>query len=202
MRKLNIAGGEPFLYPRLLAELLQYGKEELALESISIVSNDSKITEAWIQKNYQWLGVLVVSCDSFNPETNHKIGWGDDGGNVIQLFRIADWCNWDEDMAADIETLAPFRWKVFQCLIVAGKNYDETRLRDVRDFLVTDEQWKAFRDRHKHLPCYVPEDNSSMASSYLPLGEYMCFLGKGEGMITKRESILKVGVQEVMSQVV
>ena len=41
-----------------------------------------------------------------------------------------------------------------------------------------------------------------MASSYLLLDEYMCFLDKGEGMITKSESILKVGVQKAMGQVV
>jgi radical S-adenosyl methionine domain-containing protein 2 len=88
MRKLNIAGGEPFLYPRLLTELLQYGKEELDIESISIVSNGSKITEKWMRENCQWLDILAISCDSFNPETNKKIGRGDDGGNVIRLFRI------------------------------------------------------------------------------------------------------------------
>ncbi|CAJ0551496.1 Ff.00g114260.m01.CDS01 [Fusarium sp. VM40] len=174
--------------------------EELAIESISI------------------LDILAISCDSFHSETNKKIGRGDDGGNVTRLFRIADWCreygikfklntvvnvhNWDEDMAADIERLAPFRWKVFQCLLVAGENEDATRLRDARIFLVTEEQWKTFCDRHKHLPCYVPEDNNSMASSYLLLDEDMCFLDKGEGMMTKSESILKVGVQKAMEQVV
>jgi radical S-adenosyl methionine domain-containing protein 2 len=218
MRKLNIAGGEPFLYPRLLSELLRYGKEQLGIESISIVSNGSKITERWIQQNCQWLDILAISCDSFNPTTNKKIGRGDDGGNVTRLFRIADWCrqygikfklntvvnihNWDEDMVAHVHRLAPFRWKVFQCLLVAGENEDETRLRDATAFLVTEEQWKTFCDRHKYLPCYVPEDNNSMASSYLLLDEDMCFLDKGEGMMTKSESILKVGVQKAMEQVV
>lgn len=92
MQKLNIAGGEPFLYPRLLTELLQFGKEELGLESISIVSNDSKITEKWMCEKCQWLDILAISCDSFDPETNKKIGRGDDGGNVIRPFRIAEWC--------------------------------------------------------------------------------------------------------------
>ncbi|KAI0111692.1 radical SAM enzyme [Daldinia grandis] len=218
MRKLNIAGGEPFLYPRLLTELLRYCKEELKVESISIVSNGSKIRENWLRENCQWLDILAVSCDSFNSETNKKIGRGDDGANAVRLFRIAEWCrkygikfklntvvnihNWDEDMVANIEQLAPFRWKVFQCLIVAGENDDETRKRDARAFLVTDEQWQTFCNRHKHLPCYVPEDNNSMASSYLLLDEYMCFLDKGEGMITKSESILQVGVKEAMKQVV
>jgi radical S-adenosyl methionine domain-containing protein 2 len=92
MRKLNIAGGEPFLYPRLLTELIQYGKEELDIESISIVSNGSKITEKWMYENCQWLDILAISCDSFSPETNKRIGRGDDGGNIIRLFRIAHWC--------------------------------------------------------------------------------------------------------------
>jgi radical S-adenosyl methionine domain-containing protein 2 len=34
MRKINFAGGEPFLYPKELAWLCQYCKEVLALESV------------------------------------------------------------------------------------------------------------------------------------------------------------------------
>ena len=218
MRKLNIAGGEPFLYPALLTHILRYGKEELGLESISIVSNGSKIREKWMRDNAQWLDILAVSCDSFNPETNIRIGRGDDGGNADRLLRISTWCktygvkfklntvvnthNWDEDMAARVEQVAPFRWKAFQCLIVAGENDDETRKRDARDFLVTDEQWRTFCNRHKHLSCFIPEDNQAMAGSYLNLDEYMCFLDKGEGVLTKSESILKVGVQEALKNVV
>lgn len=41
-----------------------------------------------------------------------------------------------------------------------------------------------------------------MESSYLLLDEYMCFLDKGEGVMTKSESILQVGVKEAMKQVV
>ncbi|KAK5747487.1 hypothetical protein LTR17_000128 [Elasticomyces elasticus] len=217
MQKLNIAGGEPFLYPRLLTELLRYGKDELGLESMSIVNNGSKIKGSWMQANAKWLDILAVSCDSFETETNKKIGRGDDGGNVERLFKIAEWCktygvkfklntvvnahNWNQDMVADIERLAPFRWKVFQCLIVAGENDNEERKRDATKFLVTDEQWRTFCDRHKHLPCYVPEDNASMASSYLNLDEYMCFLDKGDGPMTKSQSILDVGVMPAMQQV-
>ncbi|EKG15305.1 Elongator protein 3/MiaB/NifB [Macrophomina phaseolina MS6] len=218
MRKLNIAGGEPFLYPQLLTELLRYCKQELGVESTSIVSNGSKISGKWLRENCQWLDILAVSCDSFDPDTNRRIGRGRDGENAARLFRIAAWCreygikfklntvvnacNWDEDMVAHIKRLAPFRWKVFQCLIVAGENDDETRKRDARAFLVTDEQWRTFCGRHQHIPCCVPEDNQSMASSYLLLDEYMCFLDKGEGVMTKSESILQVGVQKAMKQVV
>ncbi|KAF1834933.1 radical S-adenosyl methionine domain-containing protein 2 [Decorospora gaudefroyi] len=218
MRKLNIAGGEPFLHPKLLTQLLRYCKEELGVESTSIVSNGSKIREKWMRDNCQWLDILAISCDSFNPETNINIGRGDDGKNTDRLFRIAEWCrtygvkfklntvvnvyNWNEDMVDNIEKLAPFRWKVFQCLIVAGENDDETRKRDARKFLVSDAQWRTFCEWHKHLPCFVPEDNNCMASSYLHLDEYMCFLDKGEGMITQSQSILEVGVKAAMQEIV
>jgi radical S-adenosyl methionine domain-containing protein 2 len=218
MKKLNIAGGEPFLNPKFLSNVVRYSKEELKLESISIVSNGSKIRREWLRDHKDWLDILAVSCDSFNAETNKKIGRGTDGGNVQRLFQLAQWCkeygikfklntvvnthNWNEDMVAQIEKLDPFRWKVFQCLIVAGENDDETRKRDAREFLVTEEQWRTFCDRHKHLKSYVPEDNNSMASSYLLLDEYMCFLDKGEGMMTKSESLLDVGVKTAMKQVI
>lgn len=218
MRKLNIAGGEPFLYPQLLTQILRYCKEDLHLESVSIVSNGSKIREKWLRENSQWLDILAISCDSFHADVNKKIGRGDDGKNVDRLFRIAQWCkeygikfklntvvnthNWDEDMVVSIERLAPFRWKVFQCLLVAGENDEETRKRDARTFLVTEEQWRTFYDLHKQLKCFVPEDNAAMASSYLLLDEYMCFLDKGEGMVTKSKSILDVGVAKAMKEVV
>ena len=171
-----------------------------------------------MRENSQWLDILAISCDSFDAQTNVKIGRGDDGKNVARLFQIAEWCrtfnvkfklntvvnihNWNEDMVANIEKLAPFRWKAFQCLIVAGENDDETRKRDARKFLVTDGQWRTFCDRHKHLSCYVPEDNNSMASSYLLLDEYMRFMDKGEGMMTTSASILDVGVEKAMQQIV
>ncbi|KNG48059.1 radical s-adenosyl methionine domain-containing protein 2 [Stemphylium lycopersici] len=218
MRKLNIAGGEPFLHPEFLSSMLQYCKEVLEIESISIVSNGSLITGEWIEANAKWLDILAISCDSFDAETNINIGRGGDGKNVERLHKISNWCkmydikfklntvvniyNWNEDMAAEVEKLAPFRWKVFQCLIVEGENENAKRKRDARELLVSDAQWRSFCDRHKHLPCYVPEDNNSMASSYLLLDEYMQFLDKGQGMMKKSQSILKVGVENAMKQIV
>lgn len=87
MRKINFAGGEPFLYPKQLAMLCEYCKVDLKLESVSIISNGTKITERWLEKYGQHIDVLGVSCDSFNEDTNIEIGRGT-GENVTQLFRI------------------------------------------------------------------------------------------------------------------
>lgn len=120
----------------------------------------------------------------------------------FKLNTVVNVHNWNEDMAAEVEQLAPFRWKVFQCLIVEGENESAKRKRDARKLLVSDAQWRSFCDRHKHLPCYVPEDNNSMASSYLLLDEYMQFLDKGKGQMKKSQSIHKVGVEKAMKRIV
>ena len=84
---------------------------------------------------------------------------------------------------------------------MAGENDNEQRKRDARKFLVTDEQWKVFCDRHKVLDCFVPESNDIMRSSYLILDEYMRFLSRGKGKESMSQSILDVGVKKAMEQV-
>lgn len=87
MKKINFAGGEPFLYPKQLAMLCEFCRVDLCLESVSIIPNGTKITERWLEKYGKFVDVLGVSCDSFNEETNIEIGRGT-GENVTQLFRI------------------------------------------------------------------------------------------------------------------
>ncbi|CAG8972333.1 hypothetical protein HYALB_00001736 [Hymenoscyphus albidus] len=217
MKKLNFAGGEPFLYTKFLGDLLRYGKVDLQIESISIVSNGSKITEKFLRTHAAFIDILAISCDSFDPHTNIKIGRGKHGNNIETLKKIAGWCqafgiefkintvvcslNWNEDLTRLITQLQPFRWKVFQCLIVTGENDNEERKRDARLFLVSQQQWQTFCDRHKHLECFVPESNDMMTGSYLVLDENMSFLDKGDGEERASESILDVGVRTAMIQV-
>lgn len=47
----------------------------------------------------------------------------------------------------------------------------------------------------------MPEDNQTMAGSYLLLDEEMRFLDKGDGPMKKSESLLKVGVYLAIKQV-
>jgi len=95
-------------------------------------------------------------------------------------------------MSYAIEELAPFRWKVsstadirltsahqrlqvFQVLLLDGENtgVENGSLRDARDLVITDEQFRSFLKRHSHLDCLVPEDNDAMRDSYLLLDEKM-----------------------------
>jgi radical S-adenosyl methionine domain-containing protein 2 len=190
------------------------------MESVSIFSNGMKITERWLRQYRKWVDVLGVSCDSFDEETNLRIGRGT-GENVKMLFRIRGWCreleikfklntvvlrwNWEEHMAGVVEELNPFRWKVFQVLPVGGENDATTteteldkRKRSVKDVLIPDKQFRSFCKRHEHLSCFVPEPNDLMGSSYVIVDEFLRHLDKGNGEEKASASILEVGVERCL----
>jgi len=95
MKKLNISGGEPFLNPKYIGEVFKFCKEELNLESTSVVCNGSKVTEKWMDEYGQYLDVMAISCDSFNSETNEKQGRGETGkadDHILNVRDVADLC--------------------------------------------------------------------------------------------------------------
>lgn len=214
MKKINFAGGEPFLYKQLLGEMIAYCKEVLDLESVSIVTNGSLVDQAFLAKYGKHIDIIAVSCDSFHEQTNIEIGRGS-GDQVTTLFQVATWCrkhgikfklntvvcrlNYTEDMNQMVEQLQPFRWKCFQVLLVAGENDSDQTLRDVRKFQITDEQYGEFCLRHQHQPSFVAEPNNLMARSYLILDEYMRFLNRDGRQPSS--CILDVGVSAALAQV-
>ncbi|XP_054584312.1 S-adenosylmethionine-dependent nucleotide dehydratase RSAD2 [Eptesicus fuscus] len=217
MEKVNFSGGEPFLKDRgeYLGRLVRFCKQELGLPSVSIVSNGSLIRERWFKDYGQYLDILAVSCDSFNEDVNVLIGRGQGKLNHVENLRqLRRWCrqyrvafkinsvinrfNVDEDMRAHIQELNPVRWKVFQCLLIEGENVGDSALREAERFVISEEEFQGFLDRHRGVPCLVPESNDKMKDSYLILDEYMRFLNCREGRKDPSPSILDVGVQEAI----
>jgi radical S-adenosyl methionine domain-containing protein 2 len=212
-RKLNIAGGEPFIYPHYLGELIKQCKENIKIEKISVITNGSLVKKDFFEKFGKYIDVFGVSCDSFNKETNIKIGRGKKGENVQKLLEIRELCkqygikfklntvvcnyNKDENMVKNIKKLNPDRWKVFQVLMVKGENEDK-----VTKFQITNEEFKQFVERHKEIKCMVAESNDNMKSSYLILDEKMRFLDKGDGDEIYSQSILEVGVEKALESIV
>ena len=217
VKKINFAGGEPFTEPKYLGHLIKQCKEEIKIEKISIITNGSLVKKKFFDEYGKYIDVFGVSCDSFNPETNIKIGRGKKGDNVKKLFELRDWCkeynikfklntvvcnlNKDENMVEYIQRLKPDRWKCFQVLMVRGENEDSTKLRDVTKFQITDEEFNNFIERHKDIKCLIPEPNNTMKSSYLILDEKMRFLDKGDGEEFMSESILDVGVEKALEKI-
>lgn len=91
MRKINFAGGEPFLYKPLLGTLVAFCKDQLGPESVSIVTNGSLVDERFLRQHGKHIDILAVSCDSFNEQTNIDIGRGS-GDQIMKLFQVEEWC--------------------------------------------------------------------------------------------------------------
>jgi len=219
MKKINFSGGEPFLHAELLGKMVRYCKKDLQLESVSIVSNGSKITLNWMERFAKYLDIIAVSCDSFDEGTLQLIGRGTGStsqNHLKQLKLIKRWCteckvafkintvvnihNWEEDMRQEINDLCPVRWKVFQCLLIEGENVGEDAMRDARELVISEPQWKQFLSRHGDVKMMVPESNDAMRNSYLILDEQMRFLDCREGKKTPSKSLLDVGVKDALNR--
>ena len=218
MKKINFAGGEPFLYPKFLGELVVFCKQTLGLESVSIISNGSLIKENWMEKYAKYLDILGISCDSFDEKVNVKIGRGT-GKHIENIFKVRNMCyehnikfklntvvcryNFMEDMNDFIERLQPFRWKCFQVLIVKTENDgDDASIRNAQTFTISDEEYELFCQRHQKQSSFIKESNTVMRSSYLILDEYMRFLDKGDKNEYKiSDSILDVDVSVALGQI-
>lgn len=217
LEKINFSGGEPFIHKRgeFVGELTRYCKRDLGLDSVTIVCNGSLVTEQWFKKYGEFLDIMAVSCDSFNEEKNRQIGRHQSGkGNLKCLQNIRDWCrkyhvafkintvvnvyNVGEDMNENIRELAPVRWKVFQCLLIEGENCGSEALRDAEKFVISDDDFNMFVERHSKLSCLVPESNAKMQNSYLILDEYMRFLDCRSGAKVPSKSLLDVGVENAI----
>ncbi|KAL8719841.1 MAG: hypothetical protein Q9181_008007 [Wetmoreana brouardii] len=214
MKKINFAGGEPFMNAEFLGQLVQYCKATLKLESVSLVTNGSKVTKKWLAKYSKYLDIMAISCDSFDETTNVRIGRGTgnhlktvvdlsqkckEHGIMLKINTVVNRYNFQEDMNSAIEEIQPSRWKCFQVLIVPEENGSEDTLRDTRRFLINDDEWRLFCDNHKHQESFIPESNDVMASSYLLLDEYLRFLNKGVREPTK--SVLDIGVAAALKEV-
>ncbi|XP_045170426.2 uncharacterized protein LOC123532892 isoform X3 [Mercenaria mercenaria] len=163
----------------------------------------------------EYLDILAVSCDSFDPDTNEKIGRQQGQKNHLDsLLRVRRLCmeykvafklntvvntyNKHEDMTDCILQLDPCRWKVFQCLLIDGENAGQDALRNAETFVINDEEFDKFLDMHKSVKCLVPESNEKMQNSYLILDEYMRFLDCTQGSKQPSRSLLDVGVDNAL----
>lgn len=220
-KKINFAGGEPFLPDYTskpnkrtdLGEMVKYAKSECHFESVSVISNGRYITEEWMERYHSYLNVLGVSCDSVNEATNKSIGRGS-GDHQTHVKHAAALCrkfnvpfklntvvcslNWDEDLSALIAETQPMRWKIFQVLPLQGENCGEGSKRNVDKFLISDAQFRRFVTRHEDLvadPRIMKiENNSTMQSSYVLVDEYGCFLDSSLGGKIPTKSILDEGI--------
>lgn len=182
--RLNLAGGEPLLYPGSVLRVLCYAKA--AGINTSIITNGSRFTPELMNQLAPLVSMLGISIDSADGATNKEIGRIDSQGcmksvqDVAALIRqakllnpslsikvntVVNALNADEDFSDSISELAPSRWKVFRMLPVVTD-----------DLAVSQETFTRFVRRHQqHAAVMCAEDHNEMSESYLmidPLGRF------------------------------
>ena len=225
--KINFAGGEPFLFPDLLGKLVNESKR-VGYESVSIISNGSKITRNWMDNYGKALDILGISCDSVSPQVNFDHGRRVAGSSrprdetiivkncaeLAQKFSIKFKINTvvtsknvEETMSNFINEINPIRWKIFQVLDIEGENYNNVKNKnDINEFLITREQFEKYIERNKqgliNKDILVAENNSLMRDSYILIDEFGQFLDVSSGGKVPTRPILEVGLEAAITELV
>ena len=215
-RKINFAGGEPTLCP-WLPELIHYAKS-LGLTT-SVVTNGSRITEAWLDGLDGSLNILALSIDSVDAESQQKIGRKVKGkspmtkadylsigesakarGIRLKVNTVVNRHNVAEYFRSFIRAMGPERWKIFQALPVEGQN-------DLRfnEFAIGRDEFDLYLDRNRWVEGdgirVVSENNDAMTGSYLMIDPRGCFFDNTKGEYTYSSPILSVGVETALTEI-
>ncbi|KAI5476792.1 hypothetical protein MNV49_007307 [Pseudohyphozyma bogoriensis] len=172
MKKVNFAGGEPFLYDKLLGDMAKYCKEELGLK-VTVITNGSRTREKWLSEYGRYFDMIGVSCDSFDEDTNIKIGRSE-RQKVFQVLPLEG-----ENTGTG-----------------ALRTFDRFKVTDEKFQAFLDRHAP-----QKAAGRLVPESNDLMKDSYLILDEEMRFLDCSKGGKTPGRSLLDVGVRKALTDV-
>lgn len=208
--RINFAGGEPLLM-KGMTEAIQLAYS-LGLNP-SIITNGSLVTDEFIADNARFLSVVGFSIDSFDIETNHKIGRQTNQGKqfdfdraktVFSMFRAVSpetvlkvntvVCreNMDIDMSSQLAELRPDRWKALQVIPIHG----------ARDTEITTEQFESFVSRHRNAaPRVVVEDNAHMHRSYLMLDPNGRFYQREESDYDRSPPVVSTCIHDAIQHV-
>lgn len=176
--RINIAGGEPLLYPYLTEVINQANALEL---KVSIITNGSLLTEELILAWQGKVETIGISIDAISDETNQAIGREQQGKSlsIAQLCKIADWIhkygiklkintvvsklNLNEDMLQLYQKMRPNRLK-FLCMHVLEKINSAAN-----DLKPTREEFERFvaRNRFAYADEVIIEAEGAMQNSYL-----------------------------------
>jgi radical S-adenosyl methionine domain-containing protein 2 len=186
VEKINIAGGEPLLYPHLLDIVKESKRCDL---TVALISNGSLLTEARLRSFRRYVDWIGLSLDSCDEAIQHILGRGalkhvsktiqkaaliKSFGFGLKINTVVTKLNSHEDMRPLIRQIDPDRWKVFQVMERQGENDQH-----IQELLVTNDEFTDYSLRNNLIlgngttPKF--ECNDDMRTSYLmldPLGRF------------------------------
>ena len=181
--RLNIVGGETFLYEKQLKNIVTLSKKYgFKLSAITNGSLFNSSNMEFIAQNFASLG---ISVDSLNEQTNSDIGRS--AKNVvfnpsqvlkaihymrtvnpsieIKINTVVNKMNYSEDLNDFITIAQPTKWKIFKLLPIYSNKFE-----------IQDKEFSIFIQKHAYFEHIISvENNSDMTESYLmidPLGRF------------------------------
>ncbi|MBT8507036.1 radical SAM protein [Methanomicrobiaceae archaeon CYW5] len=212
IEKINFAGGEPLLHPRLP----DYCKTAKSLGmTVSVTTNGSRLDRKMIESlsgNVDWIALSVDSCLDTVEATMGR-GRGEHVTNALNaafLIHEADIrlkvntvvtsLTWQENMRPLIRMMAPDRWKVMQMLVIEGENKTSSI-----GLGITNGQFREFKERHRSI-CLSPgvypvfETADDMEGSYFmitPDGHVKSDVGK-KITLYSLDDVLREGIDTLV----
>ena len=213
--RLNLAGGEPLLYPDELKCVVAMAKE-IGFD-VSIITNGSRLNLPLLGFLAENLSMVGISVDSSESKVNLSIGRADKRGGALltpaalqsmfehvrsinaditlKINTVVNLFNWQENMSRLIACMSPDRWKVLQALPIHSPR-----------LAVTSRQFAEFVDRHANLSNIMSvEDNESMTESYImidPVGRFFQNTQLAGAQYSYSQPILTVGARAAFSELV
>lgn len=224
IKRINFAGGEPFLNRKLLANLAHYAKAK-GVET-SVITNGSLVTRKVFEDIHPYLDMIGISVDSGNDSVNFNIGrWSrrsgqDEGSHVEAVKRVANLCKEfkknlklntvicrenlnDSSIFELVNDIQPFRWKVFRVLKIDNENGVTRDEREPYDGFLTDDEWENWKEKCRQ-QCQVEpvyENNDEMLTSYIVVDESGYILDSSSGSKLQKASLLEVQIDDVLSDI-
>lgn len=211
IRKINFAGGEPFLNP-YLGELITYASDLGFLTGV--ITNGVYLDHKWMNTYGQKLDWLGISIDSLSTEVNNSIGRYYDNvffenldanvenakeyGIKIKINTVVSKLNMKDNLLPFIKRINPNRWKILQALPIKGANDYKV------DFLINADQFDGFVRTNRLSDSKITveiENNELMTSSYLMINPSGCFYQNTAGFHHYSKPILEVGIMNAVKQV-
>lgn len=209
--RLNLVGGETFLYKQQVLNIIQeacnYDFE------LSAITNGSSIDQDLIRVIATQFSTIGFSIDSLNDESNLKMGRSFRGQPVqkeeilkhinkirsinpnidIKINSVINQINKHEDLTDFIKEVSPSKWKVFKMLPVITNQHT-----------INDDEFYNFLKKHDELQHIISsENNDEMTHSYLmidPLGRFFQNSSTSCGYKYSSE-ILTVGVSDALKEI-
>ena len=211
-KKINFAGGEPTLV-RFLPELISYTHSKGIF--VSIISNGTGISEAFLNKCGRSLDLIGLSIDSTSDETERRLGRClksvnyshpemikevakliSKHGIALKINTTLTPLNWQEDMHPLILELNPCRWKVFQVHYIQGINDHFFQ----QYGKLTNERFVDFLTRHADLHP-IGELSETIKESYCMITPDGRFYQDTDNFHHYSQPILDVGVSHAFAQI-